>query len=142
MSRSQELARSAKRWRIIGVLAFLLGAFLIYQKVYYEMHDFYAENFELYQEEMTSIHLDLTDAALLDQAMKEMQTDCFWQAATLLEELKKHNASATQIAEWYKILCMVGLNKKDEAIQLLEYYTEQDDFDFNREKALELLRVY
>jgi len=130
------------RWKIVGGLAFLLGVFMLYQKAYYESRDFYADNFELYQHEMTLIKLDQQSSSELAIAMKEMQESRYWEAVTHLENLKLQSPAATQIAEWYKILCMIGLDEKEEAIRLLNYYVEQEGFNFNRDKALTLLEAY
>jgi len=88
MSRSKSLRRTALRWKIVGGLAFLLGVFMLYQKAYYESRDFYADNFELYQHEMTLIKLDQQSSSELAIAMKEMQESRYWEAVTHLENLK------------------------------------------------------
>jgi thioredoxin-like negative regulator of GroEL len=142
MSRSESLRKSALRWKLIGGIAFLIGAFMLYQKVYYETRDFYGENFEMYQGQMSEVSLSENDNILLDSALTQMQEENYWDAATLLEKLKQQNPKATQISDWYKILCMVGLEEKEEAISLLDYYLEQPDFDFNRERAELLLKEY
>ena len=142
MRRSVELKKKARRWQLIGGLAFIIGAFMLYQKVYYETRDFYGENFEVYEPSMSVVNLSTSDASLLNEAFGEMDEERYWEAVTKLEELKQGNPRATQVAEWYKILCMIRLEEKEEAIRLLEYYIEQPDFEFNRKKAIQLLKEY
>lgn len=142
MDRSARIARSSRRWRTAGILAFCIGAFLLYQKIYYASRDFYEENYNTFSTEMVDIPMDDADVERIDQAMKLMEQESYWDAVTELEELKKQNPSATQIGEWYKILCMIGLEEKEKAIKLLQYYLEQPEFNFQKEKAALLLKEY
>ena len=66
----------------------------------------------------------------------------YWEAVTDLELHKESGEASIQIAEWYKILCMIGLDEKEQAVSLLEYYTEQPDFTWKRSEAEQLLKDY
>ncbi len=143
MERAKRLKRNARRWRILGSLAFLIGAFLIWERVSYNLHDFYAENFDRPTEEvMTRYEVGPDQREILASAFEKMEAEDYWSAATDLDQIKSLGGRSTQVAEWYKVLCMVGLEEKVRAMELLEYYVEQPDFTFKKVEAERLLEDY
>lgn len=143
MERSEKLKRKARTWRILGSLAFLIGAFLVYERVSYNLHDFYAENFDTPTEEViTRYGLGAVQRDLLASALDNMQIEDYWTASTDLDKIKDIGGPAIQVAEWYKTLCMIGLGEKERAMALLQYYTEQPNFTFKKSEALTLLEDY
>jgi hypothetical protein len=143
LERSEKLKRKARTWRILGVLAFLVGAFLIWERVSYNLHDFYAENFNLPTKEViTRYALGSEQRDHLASAMDKMQAEDYWSAATDLDKIKEIGGPAIQVAEWYKTLCMIGLEEKELATALLQYYSEQPDFSFKKREVLALLQDY
>ena len=143
MDRSDKLKRTARIWRVAGTISFLIGALLIWERASYNLHDFYAENFDHPTEEtLTHYEVGPEQRALLAAAFKKMKVEDYWEAAANLDAMKALGGPAIQLAEWYKTLCMVGLGEKEKALGLLEYCTEQPDFSFKKKEALELLEDY
>jgi hypothetical protein len=141
--RSKQLRKKARLWKILGVLAFIVGAVLVWGRISYNLHDFYAENYERLSA-ATVEKYDATDAQIraLIKAQDLMEQDAFWDATTQLEAVKQDSTAALQLSDWNKILCMIGLEEKEKAIALLLYYMEQPGFSYKREEAKELLELY
>lgn len=170
MSNTGSYARKARWMPFVMAPIFLMGAFLIYQRLAYESTDFFTENFRLYpvpaslsEDESIKPTLEALNASdysiavepLLQRfnATKDAQTGIqlsmalmgskdYWAAITILEEVKGIEPDLTSQSEWYKILCLIALEEKNEAKAMIEYYCEQPDFEFNRERALELKEKY
>jgi hypothetical protein len=149
---------------------FLIGAFLIYQRVAYESTDFFKENFIAYpiplalaenQEIAPSLYaMEAGDYSIaveelshrfdetkdpnigMQLGMALVGSEDYWAAITVFDEVKRIEPALLAETEWYKILSLIALEEKDEAKDMLDYYCEQVDFKFNREKALELKANY
>lgn len=142
MDRSDKLKRKARNWKIAGTLAFLIGAFLVWERVSYNLHDFYGENFAKPTKADLFFYSVVDPGSHLELALNKMDSENYWEAVTELEHLKQSNASNPQFAEWYKILCLIALDERESAIALLEYYTEQEEFTWKRAEAERLLEQY
>ena len=121
----------------------MVGAILVWERVSYNLHDFYAENYERLSL-ATAEKYDATDAQVLalNKAQDLMENEAFWDATTQLEAVKRDSTAALQLSDWNKILCMIGLEEKEKAIAFLQYYVEQPNFSYKREEARELLELY
>jgi tetratricopeptide (TPR) repeat protein len=170
MPEQSSYARKAKWLPYLMVPLFLIGLFMVYQRLAYESRDFYAEYFEFYpistssnsspqfNEGMKAISTEnyaqsekiLHSAFKLDKdpevgmhlAMARMGEGKYWEAIDVLQEIKDKYPDYLERAEWYKILALIGLERKDDVIPLLEYYCEQPDFEFKKKEAHELLNDY
>jgi hypothetical protein len=74
--------------------------------------------------------------------MARMGERKYWEAIDVLQEIKDAYPDYVERAEWYKILALIGLERKDDVIPLLTYYCEQPDFEFKKKEAQELLQDY
>lgn len=142
MEHSDRLKRNARRWRVTGTLAFLVGAFLIWGRVSYNLHDFFAENYSRPTKSELFFYSVEDTSSRLGNALDKMEAGEYWEAVTDLDLVKNSGGPSIQFAEWYKILCMIGLDEKERAISLLEYYIEQPDFPWKRTEAELLLKDY
>lgn len=143
MDRKARLKRKARIWQVLGVLAFVIGALLIYGRIAYDLTDFYAEYHDVPEPALRAEYgLGPAQNALLDAALSKMEAQLYWEAMTDLEQLKQHGGKALELAEWYKILCLIGLERKEEAQAMLDYYVEQPSFTHKKAEALQLEKDY
>ena len=158
MTEKSVYARKARWMPYLMVPVFILGAFLIYQRLAYESRDFYDEYYRPYPIAHTLENnpelikgisaLKAKDYILADEAlsaafssnqdpelgiqlaMARMGEEKYWEAIDILQAIKEASSEHVQVAEWYKILSLIGLKRKEEAIALLVYYCEQPHFNF------------
>lgn len=142
-SRQEQLKRKARIWTFIGVLTFIIGFVIVWERVSYNLHDFYAENYsELSSEDIAKYSPTAEQLAHLNKAQSLMAKEDYWAALTSLDAVKKTPNDAVQIAEWNKVLCMIALEEKEEVMALLSYYCEQADFTYKRAEGRALLEMY
>jgi len=170
MAAAETYARRSRWLPYLMIPLFLVGTFLVYQRIAYESRDFYAEYFKVYIRSESIKRIPGMRAGLnalddrqfelaaslrrpvyektkdpdvaLQLAMAQMEEQSYWEAIDVLQKVKDSSEDYIQEAEWYKILCLIALERKEEAIGLLEYYCEQPDFTFKEKEAKELLRDY